>query len=101
MYILSIQRFYNSIFQYIYLVIVIVVFCIQEVKIMAKKKASKIVKSNKKCECGDCSIWMSVLVLIIGLLWLGKDLAWWALDLPYLPIIIILVTINCIMKSKE
>jgi len=55
---------------------------------MARKMGMK-----EACECGggcSCTLGFGALVFLFGVVWLGNDLHWWTLNVPWIPVLAIL-----------
>lgn len=49
----------------------------------------------EECKCGHGKFPLfAIIVLIIGLLWLFKDLGWITTNIPWLPLIIVILAIG-------
>ncbi len=63
---------------------------------MAKKRG--LFRKKKQC---DSSMWIAYIALIIGLLWLMSELKLFVLNIPWLPLIIVLYAIDCVIKAHN
>ncbi|VVC02872.1 Uncharacterised protein [Candidatus Burarchaeum australiense] len=51
---------------------------------------------GKDCDCrchrrGGGGIFFGVLIFLLGVVWLGNDMYWWNVNLPFIPLVVILV----------
>ncbi len=66
---------------------------------MAKK-----MEKDEACECGSCggcscTLGFGGLLLLFGIAWLGSNMNWWSLNLPWLPILVMLMGLWLIGKK--
>jgi hypothetical protein len=59
---------------------------------MAKKKVTK---ATCECGCGRFPIF-PLLILVIGVLWFLNDLAVWTTNLPWWPLVLIVVSLGAV-----
>ena len=49
------------------------------------------------CPGGVGKLVVGLLILVIGLGWLGNELKWWAVNVPWLPLIVALVGVAMVV----
>lgn len=67
---------------------------------MAKEKedSEKMWQEHRR-KRGMFRLWLGIFLLLVGLGWLGSDLGWWNFNIPWAPLIVVLLGVGLILGS--
>lgn len=63
----------------------------------------KMGREDGMCDCRHCrrggigKLLFGIFLLLIGLSWLGNDLGWWRMSLPWIPLAFVLLAVGLIV----
>ena len=63
-----------------------------------EKKAKAFAEKVEKDGHGGQSIFWGIVLIVIGFLWLGRNLGWFLFNIPWFPLILIAVGIYVVLK---